>query len=583
MSFSIGPATGVHMTPVSLTERGSRGERGFIDVFTTSPKAPWSHRFHFDGKTIDSLPFEVPTEAAFECLCMQAYVYYTSSLGRLIPNHCGYAYVCAGDGKAGLWRANFQDTRDDEGRGFQLTFRLDGGAPSAHVPFPEGIALDGTPVKDVCKKLRNRASAWYTSRKPLVPELVNVHVPQLPCPFPWLPGFFFAMLRPIASEDERLFQRALGAAASRRRWAVLETLQGPNAAVLVVEALAAIPNCFVYNEDVRIDPNTGRPFNDEAFYADERTIGNGDCEDAAHELVNFTYSLRTGTWTSPAVVMAQRVLLAYVVAEQLSGVNMEGAGSDVSQYRALPNDPNCSIFAHAFVLFLPATWVAGALQRGGSGSRLASWVNTGAAETLSADGIALFAARALAPFEASSRRFKGGKDFRLCTMSRIGSNYYKYVTSCMPIDSAVVCSDGSPVYELGYVTGDAYGSRFVDVINQADTIAMVPVLPSISGADDALLRKCATYFHPIAPLDASTSGKPSLRLLDELLGAQEIQPGQEPPETTSSEVYLQGFDALDERNLRRMGRRWKGRFSSIQYIVDYFAHECFMVHLFLNY
>lgn len=579
-----------------LRSRG-RKEKGFIDIFTTHPSPlhldsgqhAWAVRLEFDENgAFDKTPVLVPTEAEFDCLCMSAFVYYTNSTGRYVPNHCGYAYVCSGDYGNNRWTAVFHNSQlDSSTAGFALAFRLSGGAPSLKVPYPqwgEVKALCGTPP-DADRRtpgtgLVGRACEWYTSRPPLVRDLVNVHVPALPCPFPWLPGFFFGTLRPVGSEDERLFQRALNAAAARRRWVMADALAGPDAAVVVVEALAAIPNCFVYNEDCLINPRSGKAAADEAFYADARTIGNGDCEDAAHELVNAAYSLRTGSWTSDAVRRAQQVLLSYVVAEQMAGVNMDGSGSDVDRYRALPGDASCHIFAHAFVLFLPAAWAARALRLGGSGAHLAPWVSSAPTETLAADGIALFAARALAPFESVSRRRAGLSDSRVEVVRAIGDNYYKYLSSCMLVDSAVECADGSPVYELGYVTGDAYGAHFVDVVNQSDAVALVPVLPSVSAQEQRALSRCAQYFHPIVPFHADEPPPDLLEYLEEKLLA--VRVAEPPPvEAVQEEVFLQGGDAVDHRYLRSLGKRLRGTPGGVQYRLDYFAEDTFAVQLYL--
>jgi hypothetical protein len=494
---------------------------------------------------------------------------------RTLPNHCGYAYVCAGDRDAtGVWTAKFaysQEDSDTASPTMVLKFSMSGSEPTATVPFPET-------VKDACKDMSARSTKWYQARQPLIPDLKNVHVPTLPCPFPWMPGFAFAAMRPIASEHQDVFRRALDVAAARRRWVLAERMRDDaDASVLVVEALAAIPNCFVYNEDCRIDRRTGLPTADEAFYADERTIGNGDCEDAAHALVNAAYSWRNGSWSDPFVARGQRLLKRYVVAEQLSGVNMDGAGADVDRYKADPGNPDCHIFAHAFVLFLPAAWVAQALQLGGSGARLADGVDTTAEETLAADGIALFAARALAPLEASSW---GGDDeyARVEVVQRIGDNYYKVVSSCMLIDASVVCRDGSPVYELGYTTGPAYGARFVDVVNQSPGVGLVPVLASVSRREVAIIEHCATYFHPIAPFEADDKHKPDLSKMRQALGAVEVF--QPPQELSKREVFIQSSDALSDQFLEHLAKRVK-TFKRAVYMLDYMAKGVFAVHLYL--
>jgi hypothetical protein len=143
---------------------------------------------------------------------------------------------------------------------------------------------------------------------------------------------------------------------------------GPEAPDVVAQALAAVPNCFVYNEDAKVDPDTGGPVADEAFYGDARTIQNGDCEDMAHEIINLAWALRKGSWTPGGIVArAQAVLANYVVVEVFAGVLMDG---NPANERYLVRKGS-RMFAHAFAMLLPVPWLRAALAAGGGEAQLA--------------------------------------------------------------------------------------------------------------------------------------------------------------------------------------------------------------------
>jgi hypothetical protein len=581
--FGAAPAQ-LQLTPLALRVESSAFTQGFIDVFSTSAAAPWFSRLHFEGgRVAEGAPALVPTDGDPECLVLQAYVYYRSSMNRWVPNHCGYAYVCRGDVDAdGRCTVRFAHKANAKGGGDEVkapalgefSFRLSGGGPTAERPFPE------TPrARALCEALEARATAWYSKPNvPLKEDLKNVHIPQLPCPFSWLPGFAFAAQAPAAAEDERLFERALRVAADRRRWPVevlLDEDRPTDACVLVAEALAAIPNCMVYNEDCLVDPaHKKAPVPDEAFYADPRTIGNGDCEDMAHEVVNLACSLRKGSWRGALVRRAQALLGRYVVAEMFAGVFMAGS-KDVERYKV---DPNSKLFAHAFVMFLPATWVQGALERGGGAARLSGRFH--AAPTLVQDGITLFAAQPLEPFLAVRSGLASSDEARVEGISQIGANYYKLLSSCMLVDGSVVSiAHGTPVYELGFSTGRRYGAEFVEVVRQSEQVAMFPTC-DLTRSEDAFVRRCVAYMHPITPYDVRAP-EPSLQLLETTLGATRLPEGPPPP-SGGHEFFIQGSDALDPDYLRALRERMPARTGRVQYRLDFFAEGAFSVHVYMR-
>lgn len=615
MSFILGGAApAASEQPPALETRGlALGSpsyvRGFIDVFTTAPTEPWFARLHFDGGALEAgLKVRLPTEAAYDCLCLSGYVYYHSAMDRDIPNHCGYAYVAARDvGEGGACSVAFAHrARSGEGEEDKplppalgtFAFTLRGARPGAREPYPETAEAQA-----MSRRLIQRATRWYERDfGPIQRDLKNVHVPALPCPFFWLPGFSFAAQAPRGAEDERLFERALGAAAARRRWVLEERMRNDSdAAVLVAEAVAAIPNCQVYNEDCLVDPaHPDAPVPDEAFYADPRSIGNGDCEDQAHEVLNLLCALRRGSFASPLLRRAQEVLAGYVVAEQFAGVEMDG-GKDVDRYKADSDDPNSHIFAHAFVMLLPAIWVAQALRRGGGTARLADARLGPVArqdETLTVDGIALFSARALAAFSSAKTGLRPCENVRVESMQRIGSNYYKVLSSCMVVDGAVVSArEGTPVYELGFTTalsgGHKYGAHFVDVIQQAGTVALRPTV-ELTAAEDAFVRRAVSYLHPIAPYVLARDGvdiaEPDLGTLERVLGAPcedgrrlEVRRVAQPPpvEEARNEFFIQSSDALDERYLRDLReQRLPMEALRLLYRLDFFADGVFAVQVY---
>jgi len=546
---------------------------GCIDVYTTAPKPPYVRRLEFrNGVLVSPALVDVCTEVPYDCLLLSAYVYYTSSMGRRILNHCGTARVVRHQTSA-------EFTWDDGTPALgALEFLLADG-PTRLQPYPN----EPGPV-NLAADLVARSEHWYDVSKPLHPDLENVHVPQLPCIFPKLPGFEFASLVPIGDESPVLFERALRAAARRRGVSLRDGWDTADwAADVVAESLAAIPNCFVYNEDAKVAPDTGAPVGDEAFYADARSIGNGDCEDMAHEIVNLAYSLRTGRWMPGSLVQrAQAVLADYLVVEMFAGVLMDG---NPANERYLVRKGS-RMFAHAFTMFLPRAWVRDALARGGGEAVLveapahAQWgagrAGARAVRTFAQDGIALFYPRPLDEADEARTGLLPGGDARVQKYERIGDDYYKLLSSCMVSDGSVVsAANGTPVYELAFYTGASYGAEFVDVVNQRDTVSMRPTCLLANKAEQRFVTQCATYFHPIVPFDVRAP-PPDLGRL----GALDAERVETPPPASRGTFFIQSTDALDADYLRRLKQRVPPD-ARLVYMIDYFARGCFTAQVFV--
>lgn len=353
---------------------------------------------------------------------------------------------------------------------------------------------------------------------------------------------------------------------------------------------------------------------DEAFYGDARTIGNGDCEaraenllrsafrsrtppqDEAHEeraaarrprefltrrpqVVNLACSLRRGRWARPLARRAQDLLRRYVVVEQFAAVIMPG-GEDVDRYVVKKGS---HLFAHAYVMFLPAAWVASALQLGGGGARLADPPPTAAAaETLVQDGISLFAAQPLAPFVAVRTGLRYSEAARVQAPTRIGDGYYKLLSSCMVVDGSVVSADGAPVYELAYSTGERYGAEFVDVVKQSPAVALRPTCV-LAPRELAFARRCARYLHPVAPFDCGAP-EPSLALFRRVVGdgRRLVRIADFPGPEYEREFIVQAADALDERFLRALRDDRMPVGVDVAYRLDFFAAGCFSLQVYVK-
>lgn len=345
----------------------------FLDVYTTHPLGPACFVRLTKPRDMSGV---VPTRVPYDCLVIDAYKVYVNEEGRSVYNHCGSAYLCSVDFTTLNKTSRRVALKHENGSSGNGTVVVTVGVePSAIQPFPSETA-----VRNRSSRLVARAKTWQLV-KPIDKDLTEVHIPKFACPFPWLPGFFFGVQRPTAFETELLFDRALRVCARRRCWDADEvaTRGGHDMRILTAEALAAIPNCCVYNADVNVG-DSGNIQQIDRFSADERVLMNGDCEDGARTLSSLAWSLRHGAYTSPLVVAAQTAVRSYVVAQMFGDV-------------ALPEDPSNDAYktgryyAHSFNMFLPVAWVQGALKRGGDTAVLADPVPAEVVETLTQDGI----------------------------------------------------------------------------------------------------------------------------------------------------------------------------------------------------
>lgn len=547
---------------------------GYIDVYTTSPTRPWVVRVSFINGAVVPAAYELPTEPQYDCLCMTAYIIYKSSMQRFVPNHCGTARVLAGEKKATF---RFDDGSPGLGT---LAFTITGKGPRASVAYPE--CKEARAISADLVALTKRS---YENTTCIDDALKVVHVPTLPCMFPFLPGFVFAALRPIVSESDEFFMRALRAAARQRRWVLRDALRDDDkACVLLAESLAVVPNCFVYNEDCRVLPD-GTIVPEEAFYAENTA---GDCEDNAKKLMNYANELRFGSFTSPEVLRIQQMLSNYIVAEQFACVLMASVDTSDPNFRylvpsgkppgAAPSE--VSYFAHGFVVFLPVEFVRAALRRGADGvARLANEAPCRPVKVLVQDGIALFSALPLEPYHPEPTGLVAQSDgARTMSEERIGENYYRLMSCCMVEDDMIVSVKyGTPVREIEFFTGQKYGAKFVDVVNQSPVVGMKPSCV-VTPKQDECVRKCLPYFHPITPIFTGT--RPDLKLMEHVLNTREVTA---PPAIYTGTFFIQSSDALDERYLKTLRRESLPKnYTSSKYVVDWFSKECFRVQVYLN-
>ena len=448
-----------------------------------------------------------------------------------------------------------------------LTVVLKDTKPSALELFPVSAKM-----RHMSDALVSRAKVWYQSRTPLDKDLADVHVPRFPSRWSSLPGFFFAVQTPVANESEMLFTRLLRASCRRRGLNRVPVDDARLMDLVTAEALAALPNSNVYNADVNID-SRGNATSIDRFSDDERVLRNGDCEDMAAEVRNLAWSLRTGTWSTDEVRAAQRSVRRYIVAETFGAV-------------ALPPDPandpykSGRFFAHAFVMFLPASWVAKALQNGGGHAALnMDLVDLDpAARVLTQDGISLFDADALATTHPLADLRCGFRDARARRIESIGLDYYMFPCSCMVSPGTVLSTtNNTPVYELGFVTIKQYGCRYADLLHQSNDIALVPTCVLTSEENEAA-QHCARFFHPVVPFDVD-GGPPDLTgALEMWLAARRAPAGK--VKGTKGTFFLQADDSMNEPYM--LALRKKMADAKVSYTLDFFAQGEWMVQVFMD-
>jgi len=502
---------------LTLTGKFDASDEGFVDVHTTEPVAPFVLRIPLRDVLAGDVTRTVPSNPRYECLVFHAFVYCVNAEGRTVPNRCGTA--CAARGCTEVRLVNYDGSPALGSLQFTVSVQ-----PWVDVPYPLTERVKARSAQIVAA-----SKTWYARGKQAVSkELDCVHVPTLACPFPHLPGCFFTVQTPEAPEREALFESLLRAAAGRRGVDPDGNLGFHEMCLLTAEALAAFPNCMVYNADTKLLEKRrlqqGRLIMIEAFCADPRTVLCGDCDDMAREVLNVAHSLKTlKNARSRLVRAAQEALSHYAVAEVLGAVALD----------ADPRNRDYStgtLYAHAFVMFLPLQWLSTSLRECSLAKPPADGI---VPDVLTQDGIALFDPEAR---RATNKSFQK-KDVnlpRIRTVGEIGLEYYMYLCTAMILDESVV-SDGVPVREVRFQTGDRYGATYADVLDKSPAVTVLPSV-ALTADDDAMARRCVKYFHPIVPVD--TAAGPSVPSPWEVV--------QKAPASFESTFFVQGNDWLDK-------------------------------------
>ncbi len=554
----------MRVTVLDIRPSGAAFSKGFLEVYTTHPVSPWVVHINFDSSTRFPFNVDVPTQLPFDCLMVNVYVYYTSRLGRSVPNHLGCAFISSSPGTV-VARFRSEDGHGDAPFGtVKLGFTHSG-----------RCLLDETAFSETCKAIKHRSKQWYHANEPIEDDLAEIHVPAYPCAFPFLAGFFFAVQHPVDAEQEVLFSRALTAAARRRGWVLLDAMRKKDTAcILTAESLGLIVNCNVYNEDCRLDPAGGAVVPNEMFLTDARTLGNGDCEDEAREMCTLAFSLRAGSFASEAVRMAQQALSYYVVSQAFGTVPADGESTN-QQYVVSGG----RYMAHSFVLFLPVKDVVRMLEAGGGDATFTGFQPGEApAGLLVQDGIALFDAHPTL-FPRATVRGVGltASDVRVKKYQSMRRPFYHSLTSVM-LTEDLVCSrkHKTPVRELAYLTGDEYGATLKDIIAGNTRVKLIPTCV-LTSVENELAVQAARYFHPIVPYDTKLSQNPTdVGMLATILGAS---PARAPPADAYT-FFLSMQDVLDATYVRDLARKIPSTFVR-EYVVDSIAVSCAMVQIFL--
>jgi len=540
-----------------------------VDAYTTHALSPWFARAECPCE--DFIALDVPTEPAYDSLAFECFCTITNEEGRQTKTPCGAVFLVASDFKQSkmqyVARAMLKNEDGSAGAGQLVVIAPT--PPSATELYP-----CSKNVVTTTEKIVERSKKWYKTRKPIDPDLANVHVPRLPSFWCRLPGFFFSVQTPVEHETEQFFVNVLRASMRRRNLQQSDVLSDARLMdIVTAEALAALPNSNVYNADVDVDlANENKLTNIDRFSNDERIFKCGDCEDMAAEVRLLAYSLRKGNWNTEIVRAAQRSVRRYVVGETFGAV-------------ALPPDPANDpykagrFFAHAFVLFLPVHFVAEALARGGDTARLvdAAVDVDPQARTLTQDGISLFDADALHPTHPLIAYKPGVGDERVRRVEPIGLRYYMFPCSIMINEGTVVSTkEGTPIYELGFVTttNNAYGARYVDILNQSRDVGMVPTC-ELTRQEHQVALRCSKWFHPVVPFN-TTGGAPDLAgTVETWLRATRFTEGTDFEYT----FFLQGDDALDETYMLHLRDKLKNR--RVMYTCDWLAQGEFTVQVFV--
>jgi hypothetical protein len=420
------------------------------------------------------------------------------------------------------------------------------------------------------EELAKLAQAWWRSGTAVDDELRKVHVATLPVGlFDFFPSYWFLVQMPASPDPESLYMKALHVAARRRSVRLSLSMPDGDMAIVVAEALAAIPNCFPYSADTnhlkggdRLGERFSRDLRPE--HAGRIQVP-GDCEDGAAEICTLAHALRTQAFKSPIVQAAQRVLRRYIVGQHFSAVRL-GYSPGLEGYST-----GGQLYAHSHVILLPVEHVARALRGGvtcvwGSEPR---GVRGAELPVLCADGISLFGASPKEKHPCCTKPIV--KSDLLRHYSPIGLDYYMFSSSFYLTAGQVETATGTPVRELVYRNGDKYGASFADILEGKYTLE-----PSttFTARGEQLAQACTAYLTPVLPY--RESAPPDTTKLVEVLGAKLAE---SQPATFVDTFFVQLIDFGDDKVLGGVKRQCGDYAVSV--IVDSFAEGCACAQVFL--
>jgi hypothetical protein len=483
-----------------------------LHIFSTAPTAPYFVRVR-----ANDIPcvVDVPSKLPFANLCVMHYVKYLNEENYWVLNQAGVGTVTA---PCFVNRVAQIALKRDDGTNTcgQVTIQVPMDGTLSNLPQSTCIYACTNDCQNTCGKIVSRATEWYKHLQPISPEIKRIHVPVLPCFVSKLPGFFFMVKHPEDYESERFFTNALQIAANRRMMSrgaldelterVWSTRQQTVAsedfmklATVVVEALSIAPNMMPYNADVELNCTTGyKPM--ERFSSDSRVNQTGDCEDQAREILNLARSLQCGSYSTSLVRVAQYVCRCYLATQQFGAVAL-GADPSLKVYSTGGN-----LFAHSFVIFIPASFVAASVVDAKLEDYMDSHHQSGV-QVLTTDGIALFDPNPLSPTHTciasklnSLNDLNADRTFanKLKCYSRIGNHYYMFLCSAFVLNG-LRNQLGVPVFEI-YVSNKSgfYGCTFEEMLHKSPQLKLVSSY-TLTPEEHAMAKQCTAVFHPVPP------------------------------------------------------------------------------------
>lgn len=554
------------------------GSESVLHLYTTAPSAPYFLRVNTRNVPCT---LEIPSTLPYDNLCVEHYSSYLNEENFKVLNHAGVAVLSAKHfSKSGVATVTLQK---DSGTATQFSITLRVTAPT-DAPTSQCVYPCTHDCQRLSDEIMNRSTQWYRTMAPINSEITKVHVPTLPCFVPKLPGFFFMVRRPQDYEPEKFFSNALRIAARRRdmSYTDLQTLAATvwaerqarvaspafrQLARIVVEALSVAPNMMPYNADVELTGgNTHVPV--ERFSSDSRVNKTGDCEDQAREILNVAYSLQCATYTSPLVLAAQSVCRCYVATQQFGAVRLGANDPSIAPYST-----GGELFAHSFVIFQPAGFVAASMQDATLEPYLDGHHESGV-EMLATDGIALFDPNPLTPTHPCIGRdlrhlsdLHGGSRMtgvKMRGFNKIGDHYYMFLCSAFVLNG-LRSRKGTPVYEFYYSNQPGtYGCPFVELLQKSPQIRLVPTY-ELSVDEQALAEKCTSVFHPIPAYacgDETQAQAAHASLLSVLQQNRVtvLAPGaQAPPRSRCVTSFITDTDMCDATFMQSLGRALEGK------------------------